>query len=86
MKKTIQNKVLRQLLLSGKKETIESIKKITDLDLRQVYDAITSLRRRRLIKVYREISGKIGYKNPPRGTIKFEVDEKQLKYIKGLIK
>ena len=69
----------------GRKIGVEELELNTGLTQKQVYEGLRNLKRRGLIKKIREI-GKAGYKEPPKGKIYVEINEKSLKRIKEIIK
>lgn len=85
MKDTKQNIVLKEIYLAKKKRSISEIVESTGLNVGQVYHAIDSLKRRRLIKTQRE-DRKAGYKIPPMGTLYVEINDMVINRIKDLLK
>ncbi|MBU0959419.1 MAG: hypothetical protein KKB31_05735 [Nanoarchaeota archaeon] len=73
----IQEKILRELYLSRKRETPKELSNATNLSITQIYKGLWGLKNRGMIKVTREIE-KIGHKNPPHGKISIIFNEKSI--------
>lgn len=79
-----QTLILKKLYEIGRKIPIQQVESLTNLTNRQVHNGIWGLKKRGLIKIYRTI-GPGGYKSPPTGTIKVEINENVLKRIKTIL-
>lgn len=80
-----QERVLNDLYVFGRKETIEEISRHTGLTKRQVYDALTDLKNRHLIR--KELRTRsMGYTDVSSGgTLYVEFDIKSIKRIKKIL-
>jgi len=77
--------ILRELKDIGREMGVEELSRSTGLSKRQVHNALTDLKRRKLIDKRVEF-GKAGYKVPPKGKIYVQIREGSLKRIRKLIK
>ncbi len=85
MRKTIQNRILKELLRSRDEMGIPELEKMTELAPPKIYRALHHLRNRDLIRIRREI-GPAGNKSPPKGKIFVSLNKTSLKRVRELLK
>lgn len=76
--------VLKELYDTGKKMSVNQVIRNTGLTLREVHNALTDLKNRKLIKK-EKVYGDASYKVPPKNKIYVEINENVLNRIRTIL-